>query len=128
MKECHVCLYLCEDGAEICPMCGAELKEQEEPTVKTEQVIENPVLAASADSPVTAEIYKDILSENSIPYSTDESGDIMHVGFGGSYFAIDIYVDEKDLDTAKELYKNLTESEMTFDDFDDFDGENDGEE
>lgn len=134
MKECHVCLYMCDDEAELCPVCGAELNIQkpaeenaETDTEASSEGIKNPVLAASADSPVTAEIFKDILTENGIAYSTDEQGDIMHTGFGGSYFAIDIYVDEKDLDNAKDLYRNLTENELAFDDFDGFDdGEFDG--
>ena len=129
MKECHVCLYNCDDEAEICPVCGAELKSDEEVTVAGESensaVMENPVIAASVDSPVTAEIFKDILAENGIAYSEDESGDIMHVGFGGSYFAVDIYVDEKNLDAARELYKNLTENELSFEDFEEFDDETD---
>lgn len=128
MKMCHVCLYNCDDEAEICPVCGAELKGDEEVPVAGESensaVIKNPVIVASVDSPVTAEIFKDILTENGIAYSDDSSGDIMHVGFGGSYFAVDIYVDEKDLDAAQELYKNLTENELSFEDFEEFDGEN----
>ena len=135
MKECHVCLYMCDDEAEICPICGAELlEESEDERSEAAQITEdgeqnaaiiNPVLAASVDSPVTAEIFKDILLENGIAYSEDADGDVMHTGFGGSYFAIDIYVDESNLDTAKELYRNLTENEMGFEDFEDFpeDGE-----
>lgn len=127
MKQCHVCLHPCDDGAEICPVCGAELLADENSEKQPEQnetakEIKNPVLAARADSPVTAEIFKDILAENDIPYSVDEQGDIMHVGFGGSYFALDIYVDEKDVETAKELYRNLTESEFPLEDFEDFEG------
>ena len=133
MKQCHVCLYMCDDEAEICPICGAELLEEPTPDgeaapeTEDEVLLENPVIAASADSPVTAEIFKDVLTENGIAYSTDEKGDIIHTGFGGSYFAIDIYVDEKDLDLAKELYRNLSENEIGFDDFGDFDGDFDGE-
>ena len=137
MKECHVCLYMCDDSDEICPICGAELRdapEKSEEAASTseerEVSINNPVLAASADSPVTAEIFKDILAENGIPYSADEQGDIMHTGFGGSYFAVDIYVDEKDVEAAKKLYRNLTENEFSFEDFEDFDedGQESGEE
>lgn len=112
---------MCDDDAELCPLCGAELKEKE--TEQAEEVSElepitNPVLAASADSPVTAEIFTDILSENGIAYSIDEKGDFLHSGFGGGFFAVDIYVDEKNLDIAKELYKNLTENQLQFEDFD----------
>lgn len=126
MKECHVCFFMCDDKAELCPVCGAELgiKDDEKSdeavneSENTENTIKTPVLAASVDSPVTAEIFADILSENGIAYSMDERGDLMHSGFGGSYFALDVYVDEEDLDIAKELYKNLSENEFSFEDFD----------
>ena len=131
MKECHVCLYMCDDSDEICPVCGAELRdevkeeapetaESPEAAKSASRSISEPVLAACADSPVTAEIFKDILDENGIAYSVDEQGDIMHTGFGGSYFSVDIYVDEKDVETAKELYRNLTENEFSFEDFEGF--------
>ena len=124
MKQCHVCFFMCDDEAEICPVCGAELRDTAEEANRPQEdggagLLNNPVLAASAESPVTAEIFKDILAENGIAYSVDEKGDIMHTGFGGSYFAIDVYVDEKDLDIAKELYRNLSENEIDFDGFDD---------
>ena len=109
---------MCEDDAETCPICGAELNVI--PETEEASQMKNPVLAASADSPVTAEIFKDMLDENGIAYSVDEKGDIMHVGFGGSYFAVDVYVDEKDLDRATELYKELTENETDFGEFEDF--------
>ena len=121
---------MCEDDAVLCPICGAELTaapeeaangEPQEAKTNDDGVIKNPVLAASADSPVTAEIFKDILSENKIAYSVDEKGDFLHTGFGGGFFAIDVYVDEENLETAKEIYKNLTENEFPFDDFEDAD-------
>ena len=121
---------MCDDEAELCPLCGAELKNEaidekaieiKEPA-KTE-IIKKPVLAASVDSPVTAEIFKDILVENGISYSEDSKGDIMHTGFGGSFFAIDIYVDEDNLEEAQSLYRNLTENEIGFYDFEVEDGE-----
>ena len=130
MKECHVCLYICGDDDEICPVCGAELKSEaiddnaKKVTDPAEpDIIKNPILAASVDSPVTAEIYKDILSENGIAYSEDSRGDTIHTGFGGSFFAIDIYVDEYNLDIAKDLYRNLTQNDMGFFDFEHEDGE-----
>ena len=137
MKECHVCLNLCDDDAVLCPVCGAELRDApagtgEDAAEKTgaqnseNGEIVNPVLAVSADSPVTAEIFKDILDENGIAFSVDEKGDFLHTGFGGGFFAIDIYVDEKNLEIAKELYSNLSESDFSFDDFEDF--ESDGSE
>ena len=129
MKECHVCHFMCEDSAEICPICGAELTFEAENTETAE--MENPVLAVSVDSPVTAEIFTDILSENGILFSVDEKGDFLHTGFGGGFFAVDVYVDEKDLDTAKDIYRNLAESDISFDgefeDFEESDDETDGE-
>lgn len=130
MKECHVCFYMCDDEAELCPLCGAELKSEvtddkakeiKEPAEP--DIIKSPVLAASVDSPVTAEIFKDILAENGIPFSADSKGDVLHTGFGGSFFAIDIYVDEDNLEEAQSLYRNLTENEIGFYDFEDEDGE-----
>ena len=130
MKECHVCFYMCDDEAELCPLCGAELKSEKTDDRAKEikepakpDIIKNPVLAASVDSPVTAEIFKDILVENGISYSADSKGDVLHTGFGGSFFAIDIYVDEDNLEDAKNLYRNLTENEIGFFDFEDEDGE-----
>ena len=29
MKNCHVCNQLCDDNAEVCPICGAFLEEAE---------------------------------------------------------------------------------------------------
>ncbi len=132
MIECHVCFNLCTDDAELCPVCGAELRNDAQEAREVEplsaetndsatEIIKNPVLAVSADSPVTAEIFKDILKENRIAFSIDEKGDFLHTGFGGGFFAIDIYVDEKNLDFAKDLYRNLTENEFEFEDFDDLD-------
>lgn len=127
MKICHVCGTSCENEAEICSKCGAELpsfeeyeaeRQLKETTEKT--VIKTPVLAVSVDNVVTAEIFKDILVENEIAFSCDENEDGMHIGFGGSFFAVDIYVDERNLERAKELYREVLESEPMFDD--DFDG------
>ena len=130
MKECHVCFYMCDDEAELCPLCGAELKGEEADDRAKEikepaepDIIKSPVLAASVDSPVTAEIFKDILVENGISFSEDSKGDVLHTGFGGSFFASDIYVDEDNLEEAQSLYRNLTENQIGFYDFEDEDGE-----
>ena len=62
MKVCHVCKAECDDTAELCPVCGAdltaEITEEEE---KEEKVINNPVLLATLDDVVSAEILKDCL-------------------------------------------------------------------
>lgn len=127
MKNCHVCGTSCENDAEICSKCGAELMSFEEyecemakKDQETKNTISAPVLAASVDNVVTAEIYKDVLTENGIAFSCDENDESMHVGFGGSFFAVDIYVDERNLERAKELYGEVLAAEPTFDD--DFEG------
>lgn len=127
MKNCHVCGTPCENDAEICVKCGAELQtfEAYERAIAQKEEIEKttittPVLAVSVDNVVTAEIYKDILTENGIAFSCDDDEDGMHVGFGGSFFAVDIYVDESKLEQAKELYQQVLEEEPVFDE--DFEG------
>lgn len=116
MIKCHVCSFECEDGATLCPVCGAELlTEPEEATEKEEEsIIENPVLAASVEDVVTAEIYRDILSENSIPFTCESDGGSMKIVFGGGFVAEDIYVDESNLEKAQELYEEVLNSEPEF--------------
>lgn len=121
MKICHVCKAECEDFAELCPVCGAELTEADDmqETVEVES-IENPVIAVSVEDVVTAEIYRDILKENGIKFTcdSDEQG-TMKVLFGGGFVAEDIYVEEADLERALELYDEVLNSEPEFE----FDGE-----
>lgn len=118
MIICHVCGEECSDGAELCPICGAELLNEESAgeTVFEEIVINKPVLAASVEDVVTAEIYRDVLRENNIPFSC---GDInaeasMRLTFGGGFVAEDIYVDEDDLERAEALYEEVLNSETEF--------------
>ena len=110
MKICHVCGYSCDDDTDFCPICGAELSEQKgEFDDETEVVIENPEIVATVDDVVLAEVFCDRLKENGILFTTDEadlSGSI-HMGFGGFYTEINIYVDKVDLEKAKEIYDNL---------------------
>lgn len=117
MKVCHVCKAECDDVAELCPVCGAdltaEITEEEE---KEEKVINNPVLLATLDDVVSAEILKDLLTEAGILYSSDSDADgTMKVTFGGSFVAEDIYVDEQDLDAANTVYDEFLNSEPQFD-------------
>lgn len=121
MKICHVCKAECEDFAELCPVCGAELTAEDNfEEAVAEESIENPVLAVSVEDVVTAEIYRDILKENGIRFTCDsEEQGTMKVLFGGGFVAEDIYVDETDLDRAIELYDEILNSEPQFD----FDGE-----
>lgn len=118
MIICHVCGEECTDGTELCPVCGAELivGEAVEEAVYEETVISNPVLAASVEDVVTAEIYRDVLKENGIPFSCgDTDAAAMKLTFGGGFVAVDIYVDESDLERAEALYEEVLSSETEFD-------------
>ncbi len=128
MIVCKVCGAECEDTAELCFVCGAELIENKETEVteKGDIIIQNPVLAASVEDIITTEIYCDVLNDNNIPYSFDEEN--AEVGIkvllGGSFAATNIYVDEKDLEKAEELYQEVLNSNAEFDgDFEDFEEE-----
>ncbi|MBQ8741076.1 MAG: hypothetical protein IJY79_05960 [Clostridia bacterium] len=137
MKTCHVCGFACENDAEICALCGAELKtfemyeqelkEAEERKAKEAAeealIVKKPVLAASVDNVVAAEIYKDVLRDNGIVFTCDESDDAMQIVFGGGFNAQEIYVNESDLEIAQQLYENVVNAQMDFDDceFDEFD-------
>lgn len=118
MKICHVCKAECEENAELCPVCGADLTENTmEETAETEEIILNkPVLLASLDDVVSSEILKDLLSENGIPFSCDtEDEGTLKVTFGGSFSADDIYVDEGDFERANQIYEDFLNSEPEFD-------------
>lgn len=83
---------------------------------KEEKVINNPVLLATLDDVVSAEILKDLLTEAGILYSSDSDADgTMKVTFGGSFVADDIYVDEQDFDAANAIYEDFLNSEPQFD-------------
>ncbi len=138
MKNCHVCGFACENDAEICLLCGAELKtfeayeqeikEAEELAAKQAAeealIVKNPVLAASVDNIVAAEIYKDVLRDNGIIFTCDETEDAMQIVFGGGFSVQEIYVNESDLEIAQQLYENVVSAEMElndeFENFDDF--------
>ena len=118
MKICHVCKAECEDNAELCPVCGADLtyNAQEEAEEETEeQVLNNPVLLASLDDVISAEILKDLLKENGVLFSDDAEGEgTLKVTFGGAFTAADIYVDEADFERANQIYEDFLNSEPTF--------------
>lgn len=128
MKICHVCKAECDEKIELCPVCGADLSDYEEveeiveaevseTEEKTEKTITNPVLLVSLDDVVSAEIFKDILTTNDIPYAcSSESSGTMRVVFGGGLASDDIYVDSSDLEKANELYAEFLESEPEFSD------------
>ena len=137
MKICHVCGFACENDAETCMICGAELKtfeEYEQEQKEKEEleaqkaaedalIIKKPVLAASVDNVVAAEIYKDVLRDTGINFTCDESEEAMQIVFGGGFSAQEIYVNESDLEIAQQLYENVANAQIDFDDsdFEDFD-------
>ena len=117
MKECHVCFTLCEDDAELCPLCGADLTKSTEEEIETaEKTITEPVLLATMEDVVSSEIFRDILTENGILYYCDGQADsgAMQVLFGGSFVAENIYVDKTDFDKADSLYTEFLENEPQF--------------
>ena len=113
MKNCHVCNFECQDNMEVCPICGAFLLEDEQ--TEQEQIKEEkrePVILATFEDLVSAEIFCDILTDNEIPYSNSQED--MKIVFGGGFAAQEIYVDEKDYEKAKELYEQFLQSEADF--------------
>ena len=120
MKNCHVCNQLCDDNAELCPICGADISGDGKvvaEVTKEEEKIE-PVLLTTFEDLVSAEIFKDVLTDNKIPYSDSE--DAMKVVFGGGFSAEEIYVDKTDFDKARELLEEFLASSVSFDE--EFDG------
>ncbi len=119
MIICHVCKKECSDDMELCPICGAELNVavEEETEEKETDIIENPTLLASFEDVISAEIFKDILSENDIPFTSSQMGEVtMQVVFGGNFVAEDVYVAETDFEKANELYEEFSSTEIEFDD------------
>ena len=124
MKNCHVCGFACDNEAESCSLCGAELKTfeaYEKERAEEALIVKKPVLAASVDNVVAAEIYKDVLRDNGIVFTCDESESAMQIVFGGGFNAQEIYVNESDLEIAQQLYENVVNAQMDFDEFEDFD-------
>lgn len=129
MKVCHVCGETFEDYVEVCSDCGAILKTEEEMRAIEEEKeaeinIKNPVLVETVEDVITAEIFSDMLKEANIKFYCEEPSSMM-MGFSGGVIAFKIFVDEKDLAAASEIYKNVTETNLMFDDGfdDDLDGE-----
>ncbi len=115
MKLCHVCNFECNDDAELCPICGADLTVEGDKDENEEILLKEPVLLASLEDVVSAEILEDILTTNKIPYSTSESEEnAMRVVFGGGFSAVEIYVDSSDFETAEKLYNEFLENEPQF--------------
>ena len=118
MKICHVCKAECDDFAELCPVCGADLTcENKEEEATEEIILNNPVLLATVDDVVSSEILKDLLKENGIPFTCDSDDEgTLKVTFGGSFVADDIYVDDSDFEKASQVYEDFLNSEPEFDD------------
>lgn len=118
MKICHVCKAECDDFAELCPVCGADLTCDNKEEETTEEIIlNNPVLLATVDDVVSSEILKDLLKENGIPFTCDSDDEgTLKVTFGGSFVADDIYVDDSDFEKASQVYEDFLNSEPEFDD------------
>lgn len=121
MKLCHVCSKECEDIAELCPVCGAVLRDISEGNEGPNEIL-NPVLAVTVEDVVSAEIFSDLLKDNNIPFYCD-GDDVMQVTFGGSFISRDFYVNEENLEKAQELYEELLASEENFEFLEDFDEE-----
>jgi hypothetical protein len=92
-----------------------EIVEDAENFVEERKI--EPVLLATFEDLVSAEIFKDVLTDNKIPYS-DSQEDTMRVVFGGSFASEEIYVDESDYNEAKELYDEFMANEPEFSDDD----------
>ena len=126
MKICHVCKAECEDFVELCPVCGADLSNVMDENTPNgdalyeneneEIVIKNPVLLASFEDVVSAEIFKDILKDNDIPFAgNEEDGASVRVVFGGGLVSEEIYVDNSNFEKANGLYEEFLASEADFD-------------
>lgn len=123
MKTCHVCGFNCEDNAELCPVCGAELLNGDDEEALEEEIILNePVLAASISDFVTAQIFCDMLAEEKIPYSMGEDAvnGGMQIMFGGGFADIDIYVDKCDYEKSQEVYEKLMSESQEIEEYDEF--------
>lgn len=129
MIICHVCSTECDETQELCPVCGAVLNrptEAEEPETEEADtdIIENPTLLASFEDLISAEVFKDVLKENEIPFTcSSEMGDnTIQVMFGGGFVAEDIYVGEDNLEKARQMLEEFNSQEIEFEgEF--FDGE-----
>ncbi len=117
MKICHVCGIECDDSQEVCLVCGADLTESEAVTGENiERPISEPVLIATFEDVVFSEIFRDILTENGIPYSMGSDEGAVHVMFGGGFAADEIYVEKRDFEKAEVLYNEFMENPPEFSD------------
>ena len=123
MKVCHVCGACCEDTAELCFVCGAEFLSDDVTVANSdgeiEATINEPVLAASLQDFVSAQILCDMLAENKIPYSFGNSDDVgMQITFNGAFADIDVYVEKRDYEKSQAVYEEFLLTEQNFEEFD----------
>lgn len=117
MKICHVCGIECDDNQEVCLVCGADLTQNEEVSGEMmEKEITEPVLIATFEDVISSEIFRDILTENGIPYSMGNEEGAVRVMFGGSFSVDEIYVEKRDFNRAEALYNDFLENPPEFED------------
>ncbi len=116
MKICHVCKNEWENETEICPNCGADLTVTPNEETEEAPLMENPTFLAAFEDVISAEIFIDILTDNAISFtSSSQMGEIaLQVTFGGGLVSEDIFVAEKDLEKATELYEEFLEAEKEY--------------
>ena len=114
MKICHVCGIECDDSQEVCAVCGADLTNE---SLENVTEISEPVLVATFEDLVSSEIFRDILTDNQIPYSMGNDDSTVRVMFGGGFAADEIYVEKRDFDRAEKLLNEFMESQPEVDDF-----------
>ena len=80
---------------------------------KEENEDTQPVLAAIIQNTVSSEIYQDMLKENGIPFVCRQqgAGGYIKILTGGLFIADSIYVNERDLERARELFENYIETD-----------------
>lgn len=117
MKICHVCGIECDDSQEVCLVCGADLTESEAVADENaERPISEPVLVATFEDVVFSEIFRDILTDNGIPYSMGSNEGTVHIMFGGGFTSDEIYVEKRDFEKAEALYNDFMENPPEFSD------------
>ena len=81
---------------------------------KQQEKTVTPVLVAVIENTTESEIFQDILSENNIPFicRQDGAGAYLKVLAGGLLVADSIYVEESNLQKAKELYEVYLKTEV----------------
>lgn len=81
---------------------------------KAEEKSAVPMLVAVIQNTVTSEIFQDILKENGIPFicRQEGAGGCLKIVTGGLLVADSIYVEDKNLHKATELYEAYLNTEI----------------